>query len=400
MIEIKKLPDETEEQFLWKVGQLVDSGQVENWASINDIVNREILGEDETTYRTESAWRKKYQAAKKFYDNCFSKMESETYSKQVEVMNRELARNKIKFRDERNAWNRQNYADARADETLNLLEEKMSNLGKVNFEVHDIPIINGNQEMIICLSDLHIGQCFSSVFGEYNSSIAQRRLNQYLNKIKEAALLHGVRKVHVISLGDQLSGSIHKSIAITNKENVIEQVQKATELISSFCYELTKIFEVVQFYSVSGNHSRIDRKDDALHAERLDDTIAWAVSLSLNHIDNFHYMKDRNLDTGIVDINVCGKSYVCIHGDNDSMTKQGISNLVMMLGYIPEGIFRGHMHYPAMNELNGVKVIQSGSLAGSGDDHTIENRLTGKPSQTFCICNEKGIDCIYNVELN
>ena len=399
MIEIKKLPDETEEQFLWKVGQLVDSGQIENWASINDIVNIE-LGIEEEKWRDESSFRKRYQAAKKFYDGCFSKMESEEYHKQVEAMNRELARNKIRFRDERNAWNKQNYADARADETLVLLEEKMSELGKINFEIHETPIINGNQEMIIGLSDLHIGQCFSSMFGEYNSDIAQKRLNQYLDKIKNAALLFGVRKAHVISLGDQISGSIHKSIAITNKENVIEQIKKATEIISSFCYELTKIFEVVQFYSVSGNHSRIDRKDDALHSERLDDTIAWAVSLSLNHIDNFHYMKHRNLDTGIVDMNVCGKSYIGIHGDNDPMNKQGVSNLAMMLGWIPEGIFRGHMHYPAMNELNGVKVIQSGSLAGSGDDHTIECRLTGKPSQTFCICNEQGIECIYNVELN
>lgn len=399
MIEIKKLPDETEEQFLWKVGQLVDSGQVESWATINDVVNNE-LGIEEDKKRDESSFRKRYQAAKKFYNNCFSKMESKEYQKQVEVMNRELARKTIRFRDERNAWSKQNYADTRANETLNLLEEKMSELGKINFEIHNTPVINGDDEMIIGLSDLHIGQCFSSVFGEYNSDIAERRLNQYLNKIKEVALLYKVKKAHVVSLGDQISGSIHKSIAITNKENVIEQVQKATELISSFCYELTKIFEIVQFYSVSGNHSRIDRKDDSLHAERLDDTIAWAVSLSLNHIDNFHYMKHRNLDTGIVDMNVCGKSYIGIHGDNDAMNKQGVSNLAMMLGWIPEGIFRGHMHYPAMNEINGVKVIQSGSLAGSGDDHTIECRLTGKPSQTFCICNENGIDCVYNVELN
>jgi len=40
MIEIKKLESETVEQFLWRVGQMVDSGQVNSWSSINDIVNR------------------------------------------------------------------------------------------------------------------------------------------------------------------------------------------------------------------------------------------------------------------------------------------------------------------------------------------------------------------------
>ena len=39
IVDIKKLPTETEEQFLWRIGQLVDSGEIENWESVNDIVN-------------------------------------------------------------------------------------------------------------------------------------------------------------------------------------------------------------------------------------------------------------------------------------------------------------------------------------------------------------------------
>ena len=101
IVDIKKLPTETEEQYLWRIGQLVDSGELESWESVNQTVNKEILGDDETNYRTESAWRKRYQAAKKFYDNCFSKMESEEYQKKLDVMNRQLQRNTIKFRDNR-----------------------------------------------------------------------------------------------------------------------------------------------------------------------------------------------------------------------------------------------------------------------------------------------------------
>ena len=123
IIDIKKLPTETEEQYLWRIGQLVDSGELESWESVNLTINKEILGDDETTYRTESAWRKRYQSAKKFYDNCFSKMESEEYQKKLDVMNRELQRNTIKFRDNRNAWNKQNYADSRIDQTMELYEE-------------------------------------------------------------------------------------------------------------------------------------------------------------------------------------------------------------------------------------------------------------------------------------
>ena len=41
MEELKKLESETEEQYLWKIGQLVDSGKVDSWASVNNIVNKE-----------------------------------------------------------------------------------------------------------------------------------------------------------------------------------------------------------------------------------------------------------------------------------------------------------------------------------------------------------------------
>ena len=397
--DLKRKQDESELQYIWRLCSAKDSSTLDmTWSELASVLNKELRADDEEW--TESAYRKKYQQAKIFYEEVFSKMESDTYNNELMVQKRELERLKIAFRDERNAWQRQNYADKRAEETLELLETELKQLGNANFETHTTPIISSENEMVICLSDLHIGQTFSSVFGEYNSDIARRRLNEYLNKVIEVGKLHNVRKVHTISLGDQISGSIHKSIAITNRENVIEQIRLATELISSFCYELTKHFEVVQFYNVSGNHTRIDRKDDSLHNERLDDTIGWAVSLSLNHIENFHYMKHRNLDIGLADLNVCGKTYIACHGDYDPMTKQGVSNLCMLLGFIPTGIFRGHMHYPAMNELNGVKVIQSASLAGSGDDHTIECRLTGKPSQTLCVCNSNGIECIYNVELH
>ncbi len=340
---------------------------------------------------------------KQYYDEKYAQSsvaDEDEYFKKLEEKKREIERLKVKYRDERNAWQKQNYADSRLEETLSILEEELKTLGNANFEVHHTPIIDKENEMIVCLSDLHVGQSFSSMFGKYNSDIAKDRLTQYLNKIVEVAHRHNVYKVHVVGLGDLISGSIHKTVAITNKENVIEQIKLATEYISSFCYELTKVFQVVQFYNVVGNHSRIDKKEDALHDERLDDIIGWAVSLGLSHIDNFHYMKHRMIDNGIADLSVCGKFYVAVHGDMDNSTNQGISNLVMALGFMPEAIIKGHMHSPAYRELNGVKMIQSGSLAGAGDDYTLEKRLTGKPNQTLLVCNEHGIECIYNVELH
>ena len=397
MIDIKKLPEETEEQFLWRVGQMVDSGKIESWTSVNDIVNKE-LGIDEDKWRDESSFRKRYQAAKKFYDGCFSKMESDTYANEVAIMKRELERAKIQFRDERNAWQKQNYIDARVESKLDLLEEKLSEFGKIEFSNCDNVQVKGDTDLLVILSDLHIGQCFSSTWGEYDSTIARDRLEQLLLEVVKIGSRHNSEKVYISIQGDLICGSIHKALAITNRENVIEQIKIAAELITAFCYELSKYFKHVFISNVSGNHSRLDKKEDSLHDERLDDLISWIVESSLKHVDNVTTLH-RNLDTGIVNLNIRSKSYIAVHGDYDSFTRNGVANLVLMLGFVPYAVTFGHMHTCAVDECNGIKMIRGGSLAGSGDSYTVEKRLSGKPSQMVCVCSEKGVEAYYAVEL-
>ena len=398
MDKFKKLENETEEQYLWRIGQLVDSGKVGNWASINDIVNKE-LGIDDDKWRDESSFRKRYQAAKKFYENCFSKMESNEYAEKIDTITRELERAKIKFRDERNAWQKQNYIDARVEEKLDLLEGELLSQGRVNFDIHNGVEVSSDNDILIILSDFHIGQCFTSMWGEYNSDVAKKRLNQLLNEIIVIQKRHNSENCYVSIQGDMISGNIHKTIQITNRENVIEQVKMASELISSFCYELSKVFNNVFISSVVGNHTRIDKKDESLHDERLDDIIIWGIELSLMHIKNV-FVSRRNIDNGIAEIDIRGKTYIAVHGDFDGYSKSGVSNLCMYLGFIPYAITYGHLHTCAVDETNGVKMIRGGSLAGSGCNYTIEKRLSGKPSQMVCVCNKKGVLCHYPIELD
>lgn len=325
--------------------------------------------------------------------------DSDEKIKEINEQTRELERAKIKFRDERNAWQRQNYADARVEENLDRLEYELSSIGRVNFNTHNIPQIDSDNDMLIILSDLHIGQTFDSAFGRYNSDIARDRLSQLLNEVINIQKLHNSKRCYVSMQGDVISGNIHPTIRITNRENIIEQIKIATELVSSFCYELSTYFEDVYMTNVGGNHSRLDKKDDALHDERLDDIVGWAVELSLKHIDNFHFLH-ANIDNGIACFNIRNKSYVAVHGDFDGYNKSGVQNLCLAMGYIPYAILYGHLHVCSLTETNGVKMIRGGSLAGCGDSYTIEKRIIGKPSQMVCICTDNGVKAYYPIELN
>lgn len=388
----KRFENESDEELIYRVCS--DKDLIGSWQDVANILN-ELLG----TEYTESKFRKQFQAFNKMLNANRGKFtDSDEQIKEIEVQKRELERKKIQFRDERNAWQKQNYADARVEEKLDKLEDELTSLGRTNFDTHNTISIDSDNDMLIILSDLHIGQTFDSIFGKYNTDIAKDRLNQLLNEVLSIRDLHNSRKCYVSLQGDLISGNIHKSIQVTNRENVIEQVKNATELVSSFCYELSLHFENVFLSNVSGNHTRIERKEDAIHDERLDDIISWAVELSLKHIDNFHVLH-RNIDTGIADIDIRGKSYIAVHGDYDRFNKSGVQNLCLALGFVPYAITFGHLHVCSVDETNGVKMIRGGSLAGCGDSYTIEKRLTGKPSQMVCICTNKGIKAYYPIEL-
>lgn len=346
-------------------------------------------------YKKEGTYQKEVKCVRNFFEAAvFTETANEEYCKNLQVQCRELERKKIQFRDERNAWQRQNYIEARVEQKLDLLESKLTEMGKVNFDEFANVNNSTDNDLLVILSDLHIGQCFTNNFGSYDSDIAKLRMDEYLHNILDIQKIHNSENCYISLQGDLISNSIHKTLAITNREDVIDQIKIACELISSFCYKLSSHFNNVYLSDVSGNHSRIDRKEDALHDERLDRLISWGVGLSLAHINNFHLLQS-NIDSGIAILKIRGKAYVSVHGDMDPFSKQGVSNLVLMLGFLPYAILYGHLHTCAIDEANGIKMIRGGSLAGSGDQFTLEKRLTGKPSQMVCVCTSNGVKAYY-----
>lgn len=393
-MDFKKNNEESNLQYIWRLASAKDNGTLDiTWDELAKIFNENL-----NQSMSSSAYRKPFQQAKVFYDDVFSNMESSEYNKELMAQRRELERLKIQYRDERNAWNKQNYIDARVSQKLDYLEETLQEIGKVQFKCDYGHITSSDNDLLIILSDLHIGQTFSSQWGEYNTDIAKERMRKLLCEVVKIANRHKSQNIYIQIAGDLLSGQIHKTLAITNRENVIEQIKIASEIISSFCVELSHLFNNVYITNVSGNHSRIDKKDEALHDERLDDLIGWIVENTTKHIENIKFLHS-NLDIGIAEMTIRGKKYISCHGDYDNFSKNGISNLCMMLGYMPYAITMGHLHTCALDECNGVKMVRGGSLAGSGDAYTIEKRLSGKPSQMVCVCSDKGIDCYYPIEL-
>ena len=399
---LKKSPNETELQYIWRVGKMRENGVITlSWKELADVFNAELREPDEQY--TESAYRKKYALVKQAYDEIFSEIDDAGFANDLVKQKQEIQKERRKLYDERLDINRRLREEARLETTIEKLEASLQNVAKNRYsDVSDIylPQDASDDVMVICLSDLHIGACFDNFDGAYSPEIADARLRDYLVKIRGIQNRNGCKECVVTLLGDEISGSIHKTISVTNKEDVVDQVKTASMLIADFVDVLSHWFDKVRVYSVSGNHSRIEKKaEDALLSERLDKLIPWFLEVLMRGRDNVKIFSNTFDDTlGIFEIG--SQTYFIQHGDYTAITDAAIGKLVLWAKKTPYCILTGHMHYPAMTNISGIYVVQSGSLCGSGDEFTRSKRLTGEPSQTVLVTNYDGkIKGIYPVEL-
>ena len=400
-MDLRRLENENEEQYIFRLGQAKDSGQLDmSWDEIADVINKEFRA-DESEYRTSAAYRKPYQYIRNFIAAGAVKQykDADEYSAELRIQKHELQKEKQKLFDERNAMRKILREDARGEANLTILENLIKENGKTCFPPIEYVPDQFGTTLFVCLSDMHVGTMYDNVYGRYDSDIAYERLQEYLSEIIKLKDIYNASDVVVACLGDIISGGIHPTTQLENRENVIRQVQIASEYVSAFVYSLSKHFVRVTVNGVPGNHSRIGLKENVLRGERLDDLVIWYMKAKLEHINNIFFTDDLNSDPTIGRCIVEGKEYWIVHGDWDSYSESGIQKLVMMNKSIPEGIFFGHLHHNSYDDISGVKIIRSGSFCGTGDDYTISKRICGDPEQVVCVMDENGIKAFCPINL-
>lgn len=309
----------------------------------------------------------------------------------------ELRKERQKFFDQRNAFNKVVRDRSRQEELNEILVEAVQSgeLPTLDYSPH-IQIQSDN-DLLVSLNDIHYGANIKNAWNEYNSCICRDMMYRYLDRIISIGQTHKSENCICWMNGDAISGNIHYSIAITNKENVIEQVMGVSELVSEFLAELSKHFNAVTFITVAGNHSRISpNKDDSLSSERLDDLIEWYVKARLQNFDNI-IIADNKIDETMYTIDIRGKLYCGVHGDYDGSAAK-VQALQTMVGKPVYAVLSGHLHHNKVDVVQGIKTVMAGSFLGI-DDYCIQKRIFGKPEQMVCVCDENGILCHYDISL-
>lgn len=317
----------------------------------------------------------------------------------------ELYKAKRQFYDQRREYNKLLIEDARQEHLDN---ELIRCAERMNIEKCLMPIKMSSyynpasvNEAVLVLSDWHFGLTADNVWNEYNPEIADRRISYMRDKVIEKMENNAVNVLHVVILGDMISGSIHTSIRVKNNEGAVDQIMSVSERLAELISDLANRCSYTRVYCTYGNHARVTANlNDSIHNDNMERIIPFWLKQRL---------KDRT------DISVCnesayellsikiGDSDICaVHGDLDV----GKNNAMLTLSILYEKnygakmnyLIMGHWHTTYTDENLGIKQIGVGSLCGT-DEYAKNKRLFSNPSQTLLIFDKHGLDSIHDIDL-
>lgn len=383
MIDLHKQEGESEEQFIWRLGREKDAGKLDlGWEEIADIINREFR-EDDSEYRNESAYRKPYQQAKRFYEaGVFKDLTSEKYIELLKVEQQELKKERQKISDERLQYNRLLREMARDE----LICEKICNEIRALSELPTptyIPQVSTEKEAILCFADTHYGAEFSikGLFGEiinaYSPEIFEKRMQKLLSSVIDFINEKHLSKIKVFSLGDELDGILRVSQLMKLRYGVVESTVKYSEYICAWLSELTK-YVSVEFYSVQGNHTELRQLGEpkgTFTKDNMSLVINEFIKERMKNNPNFKFIQN---DSGLIFDNVCGYNILGIHGEVKNM-EAALQKFTNIYNTKIDILVGGHKHHFSA-ETVGVdrEVINVPSVVGV-DDYSMSLGKTSNP---------------------
>lgn len=396
---LKRAPDESERQYLWRIGVLKDNGCIDmTWDELSDYINVECR-DNEEEYRCESAYRKRYAEGKGWYAEVFSKCKGDQeYLDQLRNEQTTLDKARIKLRDERAEINRLLREQARRESFIELVRRAIAEHVEPLAPI-PLPAITSDCDLIVHLTDLHTGIEIDNWVNQYNADILRKRLEYYLGKIRNIQRTHQAQRCYVVLGGDLISGHIHPNLRLQNNENTISQIKIASSFIGHFIAELAKSFSTIEVHNTPGNHSRLTpQKEQHLQGEELDLLVSYYLELMFKDYCNVS-IRSNEVDSDIASFVVRGHTWFAVHGDKDTASNV-VQNLTLLTGAKPAGVIMGHRHRNGLSTVHGVKVVESGCVSGT-DTFAFGKRLTNEPEQCVIVTDEENpVLCLYDVQLS
>ena len=391
-LSLKKSESESALQYIWRLCSAKDSGTLDlKWQELADILNKELI-DDECKYLGESTYRKKYQQAKAFYDEVFSKMVSDEYHDKIAEQYRELQKERYKLQTEKLEYNRWLREDARDEMFEEKVIETLIKYSSVTNPPKPIEVTHGKRAGVLCLADCHFGKeykiygLFDEVINEYSPEIFYSRMEQIYNETLEQIEKENLSVLHIYNLGDSVEGFIRNSQLWSLRWGVIDSATIFGNYMGDWLRKLSeKVFVI--YHQTDGNHDELrllDGKKGQHLCESAGKIVKNCIVLKNEGNRNFKYVENK---TGLIFENICGYNILGIHGEVKDL-KRAISDFDNIYGTKISYLIAGHKHHAEFEECGAKKgCIGVGSIMGS-DDFSMSIRTCANATATFIVFEE------------
>ena len=323
----------------------------------------------------------------------------EEYLKKLRTEKEEIKKERQKLSDERTEYNRQIRELARKESFLEMVKKAMcEDVVKIEPVTHSSAYLYHSDSDLLChLTDIHTGIQIDNFVNIFNEEVLIKRIEQYTQEILKIRTCHKSENCYLV-IGEILSGLIHNNLRLQNNLDLLEQFKFISNLISSMLITLSNFFSEVHVYITPGNHSRLTaKKEDSLDGENMDILLPFYLGARLQNFKNIT-IHENTVEPEIAMFTIRNKTVFSSHGHKDSPSNV-VQNFTMLFGTKPDIVLLGHRHTNGLTTVFDTKVLESGCVSGT-DQYALSIRKANKPEQTVSVITDKGLLCVYDVQLD
>ena len=395
--ELKRKSDETEEEYLWRIGQLIDSGKYENWAVINEDVNK-ALGIDEEKMRDESSFRKRYQAAKKFYDNCFSKRESKEYIAELAEQQRTLQKTKIQIQTEKLEYNKWLREEARDELITEKICDTIRELQPLKVPEYIEPVHNKRSQLLV-ICDAHYGvefsipDLFGDVINEYSPEIFEKRMWDLFNQVIEIVKKEGINELTIFECGDGIDGLLRLTSQLMKlRYGVIESSILYASFLSEWLNKLSKYVRIKFQMVIDSNHNQLrllGAPKNAFAEENMSKIMITLIKERLKNNPNVVIIENP---TGMNFALMATYAVLGTHGENKGGYTSAINDISRAYNTHIDYLVGGHIHHSKSEEVGiDSEVLNVRSIIGVDEYGLSLNKTANAGASLFTFEQGKGL---------
>ncbi|AAX92316.1 hypothetical protein TwortDSMZ_161 [Staphylococcus phage Twort] len=263
-------------------------------------------------------------------------------------------------------------------------------------EDRDILLGHTDKELVLLLSDFHVGFTSRDLDNKYNFEVLTNRLTKYLDEVQTMVLEHDIDDVSIFFVGDLVEHINMRDVnqAFDTEFTMSEQISKGTRLLIDIIKNVSEMVDgKVTFGIVAGNHDRLQgNKNHKIY----NDSVAYIVLDTLLCMQENGVINDIDIIDNREDIykfyHKVNNTNICVtHGDSLKGKGKNISKVEVKENI--DVLVTGHVHHfsATQEDFHKTHVVASSPIGFNNYSKELNLSRTSPSQQMLLVDSSKNL---------